>query len=299
MRAFGIVADGGAGGRRRPSRRRVMAVAKSVELGYCLLEEGKSAVDAVEATIVFLEDYPDFNAGTGSRLQLDGVPRMDASIMEGDRLRAGAVAAVENINNPIRAARAVMERTEHVMLVGEGARRFAVASGIEEGEVRTARRIEEWKRNLCKEHKHRQLFESIYGCETVGAVAIDRQGQVASGCSTGGAPFMLPGRVGDTPILGAGIYADSSIGGVSATGLGEDIVRVVLSKSVLELMEKGSSPRMALRMIMNRLEKVTGGRAGAIAIDGRGRVGVWHNTEFMSYAYRMSGRKVKMGAGVK
>lgn len=276
-----------------------MAVAKSVEIGYCLLEEGKSAVDAVEAAIIFLEDYPDFNAGTGSRLQLDGVPRMDASIMEGDRLRAGAVAAVENLKNPIRAARAVMEKTNHVVLMGEGARRFAIASGMEEGEVRTGRRIEEWKRSLRKEHKHRQLFESINNCETVGAVAIDREGQVASGSSTGGAPFMLPGRVGDTPVVGAGIYADSSIGGVSATGLGEYIVRVVLSKSVLELMEKGSSPRTALRMAMNWLERVTGGRAGAIAIDGRGRVGVWHNTRFMSYAYRVSGRKVKMGAGIE
>ena len=276
-----------------------MAVAKSVEIGYRLLEEGKSAIDAVEAAIVFLEDHPEFNAGTGSRLQMDGVPRMDASIMEGDTLRAGAVAAVENLKNPIRAARAVMEKTNHVMLVGEGARRFAVASGLEEGEVRTPRRMEEWRRNLRKEHKHTQLLESINDCETVGAVAIDREGQLVSGCSTGGAPFMLPGRVGDTPIVGAGIYAHSSIGGVSATGLGEQIVRVVLSKSAVELMERGATPRKALRLAMKKLHEVTGGGAGAIAIDARGRVGVWHNTRFMSYAYRMSGRKVKMGAGVE
>lgn len=276
-----------------------MAVAESVEIGFRLLEEGRSAVDAVEAAIVFLEDYPDFNAGTGSRLQLDGVPRMDASIMEGDSLRAGTVAAVLNLKNPIRAARAVMEKTEHVMLVGEGARSFALASGVEEGEVHTAKRIEEWKRSLRKKHKHTQLLESMYDCETVGAVAVDREGLVVSGSSTGGAPYMLPGRVGDTPIVGAGIYADSSVGGVTATGLGEQIVRVVLSKSALDLMKKGLSPRRALRMAMNKLEKVTGGHAGAVAIDEKGKVGIYHNTRFMSYAYRINGEKLNMGTGIR
>jgi beta-aspartyl-peptidase (threonine type) len=294
----GIVLLGGAG-TKKPSKHAVSALAKIAQMGYEMLEAGMSAIDTVEKVIVFLEDDPVFNAGTGSRLQLDGVPRMDASIMEGDHFRAGAVASVENIRNPIKAARAVMENTDHVMLAGEGARKFALACGIEEVDVRTAKGIESWKRSLRATHKHVKLSKYFDSCETVGAVALDREGQLASGSSTGGAPYMLPGRVGDTPIIGSGIYADSRIGAVSATGVGEYIVRMVLSKAVVDLISGGMHPARAVKTVITRLNRITGGRVGAIAIDTKVRPAVWHNTDFMSYAYKVKGGKVMMGEKVK
>ncbi|MFQ5906454.1 MAG: isoaspartyl peptidase/L-asparaginase family protein [bacterium] len=298
MPVYGIVAHGGAGNR-RPANESVLAVREAVEKGYRMLEQGGSALDAVEGSIVLLENHPNFNAGTGSRLQLDGVARMDAAIMEGSSLKAGAVAAIENIRNPIRAARAVMEKTEHVMLVGDGARRFAAASGIEEGDVRTERRIRAWQRSLEKDHVHIQILESVYGGETVGVVAVDMKGQVASGSSTGGAPFMLPGRVGDTPVIGAGVYADSKIGAATATGIGEYIVRTVLSRAIVELMARGVTPGRALKTAIGNLRKITGGQVGAVAIDRKGRAAAWHNTRFMSYCCMMRGRRVKMGASAE
>jgi beta-aspartyl-peptidase (threonine type) len=295
---YAIAAHGGAGVK-IPRKRSQGAVEEALLQGYRLLEDGGTALDAVERVIVGLEDHPDFNAGTGSRIQLDGVIRMDASIMEGDQLRAGAVAAIEDIKNPIRAARAVMEKTGHVMLVGKNAKRFALLHGMEEADVYTERRRKIWKKSLEASHKHIDILRRGWGCGTVGAVAIDRKGCIASGSSTGGALLMLPGRVGDTPIIGAGIYADSAVGAVSATGIGEFIMRTAFSKSAVEQMSRGSTPTRALKEVTAYLNRVTGGEVGAIALDAKGRIGVWHSTRYMYYSYRISGRDVKTGARVE
>jgi beta-aspartyl-peptidase (threonine type) len=266
--------------------------------GYRILEGGGSSLDAVEAATVVLENHPDFNAGVGSRLQLDGRIRMDASIMEGDGLKAGAVAAIEDIANPIRVARAVMDATDHVMLVGEKAKRFALSKGFEEADVYTERRRKSWERSLRDGHRHHRIYREVFGGGTVGAVAIDQMGKITSGSSTGGGVHMLPGRVGDTPIIGAGIYADSKSGGVSATGPGEDIVRSVLSKTIADYIDGGKSPNRALKAGLKRLHSITEGYAGAIAMDWRGRVGVQHTSPHMYYSYRTSRGDSATGARI-
>jgi beta-aspartyl-peptidase (threonine type) len=294
---FGLAAHGGAGVI-RPLKRSLKAMEQALEEGYELLEAGASALDAVERTIVMLEDHPDFNAGKGSRLQLDGIIRMDASIMEGDALKAGAVAGIEDVANPIRSARAVMEMTDHVLLVGEKAKRFALSQGLGEGDVYTKRRLESWRKSLRTDHRHKRMCRDIFEGETVGAVALDRSGSVVSGSSTGGGTHMLPGRVGDTPVIGAGIYADSKCGAVSATGPGEHIVRTVLSKAVVDLMAAGMTPNRALKTGAQRLYRATGGYVGAVAVDPEGRIGIWHTTPHMYYSYRVSGRRTVTGASV-
>ncbi len=295
MGIYAIAAHGGAGVK-IPVKRSELAVERALLEGYRLLDEGGSALDAVERVIVILEDHPDFNAGTGSRIQLDGVIRMDASIMEGDELRAGAVAALEDIRNPIRAARAVMEKTGHVMLAGQHAKRFALLQGMEEADVYTEARRKAWKKSLQADHAHLEVLRKGWGCGTVGAVAVDQNGCIVSGSSTGGASFMLPGRVGDTPIVGAGIFADSKVGAVSATGVGEFIVRTVFAKSAVERMSRGLTPTRALKEATAYLRRVTGGEVGAVAVDRKGRIGVWHSSRYMYYSYRVSGKKVRTGA---
>jgi len=291
---FGIVVHGGAGVV-RPLKRSLAAMERALEGGYHLLLEGVSAVDAVERAIVTMEDHPDFNAGLGSRLQLDGVVRMDASIMEGDSLKAGAVAGIEDMANPIRIARAVMELTDHVLMVGEKAKSFALSLGFAEADVYTEKRRRSWLMSLRGDHKHMRIYRDVLECGTVGAVALDRSGTIAAGSSTGGGVHMLPGRVGDTPVIGAGICADSDHGAVSATGPGEYIIRTVLSKTVTDFMASGMTPNRALRAGMRRLQAVTGRHAGAIAMDMKGRVGVWHTTPHMYYSYRTNDRATVTG----
>lgn len=298
MSTFGIVAHGGAGVI-KPLKRSLRALERATEEGYRLVAEGASALEAVERTIVMLEDHPGFNAGRGSRLQLDAIIRMDASIMDGEGLRAGAVAALEDIKNPIGVARAIMEETEHVMLVGDKAKRFALSHGFPEADVYTSRRRKSWEKSLGSDHRHKSIYRDVFEGDTVGAVALDRSGRLASGSSTGGGTYMLPGRVGDTPIIGSGIYADSRFGAVSATGPGEFIMRTVFSKMIVDFMSDGMTPRRALEAGTEILRKVTGGRVGAIALDPRGRIGIWHSTPHMYYSYRVKGKEGKTGAEIR
>jgi L-asparaginase / beta-aspartyl-peptidase len=266
-----IVVHGGAGRLRDPgdSAPREAGCRRGAEAGWVILRNGGSALDAVEAAVQVLEDDPLFNAGTGSVLGQDGAVEMDASIMDGATARAGAVAAVRRIRNPVRLARRVLEHGRHVLLVAEGAARFAREAGIPE----------------CREEDlvtdaQRRRFER-HG--TVGAVALDRDGRLAAATSTGGTAGNLPGRVGDSALIGCGTYADE-VGACSCTGIGEAIVRVVLAHTATELLRAGQSPDGAAQRAIALLADRTGSEAGLILVDRLGRIGHAHNCEHMAIA---------------
>jgi beta-aspartyl-peptidase (threonine type) len=263
-----IIVHGGAG--RLASQDvepRIAGCREAARIGWRVLGEGGTALDAAEAAVTALEDDPLFNAGTGAALNAAGQVELDASIMDGARLAAGAVAAVTGIPNPVRLARAVLEDGRHVLLAGEGARRFAQEKGIPEcapEALIVARQRERWER------KH----------GTVGCVALDAQGRLAAATSTGGMPDKLPGRVGDSAIIGAGTYADER-GAVSCTGIGEAIIRMVLARSALDLLDQGLAPDRAAQRAVALLAERTGSEAGLIIIDRHGRAGCWHNAQHM------------------
>lgn len=252
-----IIVHGGCGRVGEASLNARGAGAKAAaEAGWKILRAGGSAVDAVEAAVVSLEDNPLFNAGRGSVLNRDGRVEMDASIMNGATHAAGAVAGVTGILNPIRLARRVMEASPHVMLIGAGAEEFARAQGIRqcsEDELIADYRREEW--------------EAEHG--TVGAVACDTNGELAAATSTGGMKGKLPGRVGDSPIIGAGTYADSHLA-VSCTGHGEHIIRMTLGRLAAFLYEKSGNPEQAAAEALRQLEQEIGGEVGLIVVDCNG-----------------------------
>lgn len=248
----------------------------ALRVGYHLLDRGGSALTAVEQTIRVLEQSGLFNAGTGSRLQLDGVRRMDASLMEGDGLRAGAVASVEGIIHPITAARLVMEETDHVVLVGPLATKFADYFKLE----RHGLRIPPRRLSYASMLKRKQVVRDGHG--TVGAVALDRSGTVAAGASTGGIDRMLPGRVGDTPMIGCGVYADNESGAVSMTGLGEGIIRMALAKEICDRLAQGRRPAAAARQVLRKLVTRVQGAAGTLVLDPDRRFAIMHVTPRMA-----------------
>jgi beta-aspartyl-peptidase (threonine type) len=264
----------------------------ALEVGYHGLDRGLSAMTAVEQTIRVLEQSGLFNAGNGSRLQLDGVRRMDASIMEGHDLRAGAVASVENIIHPITAARLVMERTHHVLLVGLPATTFARRCKLDcqpQPRHRAARVTSMSRGSFSKAlrlSRYRMRdglpLRERAGKETVGAVALDRTGTVAAGASTGGIDFMLPGRVGDTPIIGCGVYADNQSGAVSMTGLGEGIIRLAVAKEICDRLAQGKTPVRAAREVLDRLVTRIKGAAGTLVLTPNGRFALAHVTPHMA-----------------
>jgi beta-aspartyl-peptidase (threonine type) len=243
-----------------------------------LIKSGGTASDVVVSTISFLEDSGLFNAGLGGTLQLDGVRRLDASIMEGKKLGAGSVIGIENVKNPIQAAQLVMD-TPHVMLTDKGAHNIAKWLPPLPAPDRDA--LEKLKRIKAKDRKAVRMYREYLS--TVGAVALDGHGNLASGASTGGVPIMLPGRVGDTGIIGAGIYADNSLGAVSCTGMGEVILRIAMAKEVCMLLRTMSPPQSA-RLSLNNILKL-GGKAGVIIINSRGKFTVSHNTQYMCSGY--------------
>lgn len=271
-------------------------VSAGVEAGYDVLKRGGRALDAVEAAVVVLEDDPTFDAGKGAFLNRIGEVELDAIVMDGNGLRAGSVAAVRNIRNPVKLARAVMERSGQVLLVGEGANLFARAIGIPScrtEDLLVGRELERWKRIKRKKKKFqvREIFDRVQrepktGSRrgTVGAVAIDRGGNLAAATSTGGVPHKLPGRVGDSPIIGSGAYADNLSGAASATGWGEPIMRVVLSKTACDFMARGMGPTPAGRLALGIMKRRVDGLGGLVGIDRRGRVGFAYNTPRMARA---------------
>jgi len=268
--------------------------------GWSILRRGGSALDAIEATIVVLEDDPVFDAGYGSHLNLDGHVECDAIVMNGATLHAGAAATLHRIKNPIQVARKILENSPHMMLVAEGAERFAKDQGIKlckpEELVSEAER-EAWMK--CKTDKHAAEHHRGHEQGTVGAVAIDRDGNLFAATSTGGTCCKLPGRVGDSPLIGCGCYADSEAGGVSCTGYGEAIMKVVLAKTAVDLLRQRaicvdtpaasscdvSTADMAAREAVHLFAKRTHATGGLILLDCHGNPGFAFNTPRMAYGY--------------
>ncbi len=258
---------------------------RALQTGWKILAQGGSAIDAVEAAIVVLEEDPVFDAGVGSHLNADGVVQMDAILMDGETLNAGAVAAVEHIRNPIRAARCILEKGPHILLAGAGAERFAAACGIplcEPSELIVPREKQRWEA-LRKQGKLRTTPER--SGSTVGAVARDAQGRIAAGTSTGGTFGKHPGRIGDSPLVGCGCYADSESAAASATGWGESIMKIVMAKMAVDLVRAGVSPAAAALRSVHRLAERVRGSGGLILLDRLGRIGAAFNTPHMVYGY--------------
>jgi L-asparaginase / beta-aspartyl-peptidase len=264
---------------------------RACEAGWRLLCQGASALDAVEAAVRVMEDDPTFDAGRGSHLNAAGHVELDALIMDGATLNAGSVAAVQRIRNPISLARLVMENSEHVMLVAKGAERFAREHGVPvcaPDDLLVGRELERWR--IAQGNPDRitaQAFGTIYR-DTVGAVARDMQGNIAAATSTGGTPNKLPGRVGDSPLIGCGAYARNSSGGVSATGHGESLMKVVMSKTTCDLITSGLDAQHAAQAAIQVLAEQVKGLGGVIVVDSEGRIGAAHNTPRMAHAYATS-----------
>jgi beta-aspartyl-peptidase (threonine type) len=270
----------------------VTCLADALAAGYGIIARGDPAVASVECTIGLLEQSGLFNAGRGANRQLDGVQRMDAAIMEGAHLKAGAVASIEGIAQPITAARLVMENTNHVLLVGPPATRFAQYGQLEQiPKARSPRRSSGRSPRASTVaaqtmHLYRAMLKSKrtqkdqYG--TVGAVALDRSGTVAAGASTGGIDSMLPGRVGDSPLIGCGVYADNQSGAVSMTGKGEGIIRLVIAKSICDRLAMGKSPAVAAQQVLRMLVSQIRGSAGALVLSPDGRFAIRHVTPYMA-----------------
>jgi L-asparaginase / beta-aspartyl-peptidase len=242
-----------------------------VRAGWDVLGGGGSALDAVQAAVRVLEDDPVFNAGIGSALTRAGTVEVDAAIMDGATLRIGAIGAVENAGKPVELARAVLEDGEHVLLVGPAAWEFAREQGIEPVPPET----------LVTERALKRLQKG----NTVGACAIDEAGHVAAATSTGGISGKRRGRVGDTPLAGCGTYADDQGGAASATGHGESIIRVTMSRTVVELLRAGRTAEEAARASVAELADRVRGTGGVICVDRDGRVGLAHNTPAMVFGW--------------
>jgi beta-aspartyl-peptidase (threonine type) len=261
-------------------------VERATRAAWTVLSENGSALDAAEAAVVLLEDDPTFDAGTGSVLCRDGRVEMDAAIMDGRDLGVGAVACVREVRNPIRLARRVLA-SDHVLLVGEGAHRFAWEHGIEPCDPallivdRERRRLAEYLRSA-DEQDPKAPFSHPRG--TVGAVTIDRGGNIAAAGSTGGTPGKRPGRVGDTAIPGAGLFADNRAGAAASTGWGEAILRVGLARNAVANL-RGAAAQDAAWLAIRELEDRVGGRGGVIVLSRDGSLGFAFNTPRMAVAY--------------
>ncbi|MDQ1141798.1 isoaspartyl peptidase/L-asparaginase family protein [Pedobacter agri] len=274
----------------------VAALTQALQAGYAQIKAGKSSLDAVEATIHVLENDPHFNAGKGAVFTHDGRNELDAAIMDGKTLMAGAVAGVTTVKNPISAARAVMEKSEHVMMVGAGADQFAKEAGLEIVDPKYFWTKERWdglqqaikedstKAVLDHGSKKSELLGSKnhdYKFGTVGCVALDKAGNLAAGTSTGGMTNKKYGRVGDAPIIGAGTYCNNETAAVSCTGWGEFYIRNVVAKTISDLMEyKGLSVNEASKIVLDKVGKM-GGDGGLIALDKKGNISMPFNTEGM------------------
>jgi len=253
-------------------------VMRALDRGWDILKGGGPAVTACEQAIIELEDEPIFDAGVGSHLNREGKVQLDAILMDGATLKSGAVVAVERIRNPIRLARLVLEKSEHMLLAGYGAEQFALEQGLEfcnPEDLITEREAEIWSS---------RSGAANFG--TVGAVALDVNGNLASGTSTGGTLYKYPGRVGDSALIGCGCYADNESSAVSSTGHGESIMKVVLAKTASDLVAAGKPAQAAAEAVIALMSRRTAGRGGLILLDRHGRVGTAFSTSNMAYAYR-------------
>jgi beta-aspartyl-peptidase (threonine type) len=263
--------------------------ALAAERGKAVLLRGGSALDAVEEAILVMEDDSTFDAGTGSVLVADGSVELDAGLMEGTTLKVGAVAAVKRFKNPIAIARRVLEASEHHFLVGAGAEAFAQAQGFTLVDNRSL--VVPREQALYEQFRlgQRTAADSFGPADTVGAVALDANGSMAAGNSTGGVAFSLPGRVGDAPLPGIGYSADDRFGGVACTGWGEHILRVGLAMRAMAALERGLDAQAAATAAVQLLLERVQGRAGLVVLDATGRIGLAHSTECLAHAYWKAG----------
>jgi len=296
---IGFVIHGGAGviprGSLSPEREAEYKkkLEEAVIAGYRALQDGKSALDAVEIATRILEDSPLFNAGKGAVFTADGTNELDASIMDGKTLGAGAVAGVRRVKNPISLARAVMEKSPHVMLIGEGAEKFAATQSIElvdpsyfftQPRWDSLQRIKREEAASQPSSSVAKLPENRFG--TVGAVALDRDGNLAAATSTGGMTNKKWGRVGDAPIIGAGTYANNGSCAVSATGWGEYFIRLGVAKEICSIVEYRALPvQQAADLVIKKKLQDLGGDGGVIVLDKFGNIGISFNSEGMYRAY--------------
>ncbi|KTD40378.1 isoaspartyl peptidase/L-asparaginase family protein [Legionella parisiensis] len=270
-------------------------MAQAVETGYSVLDKGGSALDAVEQAVAVLENNPLFNAGKGSALNCRGEVEMDASIMSGTDLQAGAVSMVRTVKNPIRLARLVMEETRHVFLSGYGALELAKKYGVEiepESYFITPHQYEIFQ-NLNKIESMEEIQrKKMKG--TVGAVALDLQGNLAAATSTGGISNCLPGRIGDSCVIGAGCYANNNTCAVSGTGEGEYLIRGVVGHTISMMMEFDRSLQEACDYVIHKRNQRLRGEVGVIALNKNGDFGISFNTEIMKRAWKSTTQEVQI-----
>ncbi|MBI5070815.1 MAG: isoaspartyl peptidase/L-asparaginase [Deltaproteobacteria bacterium] len=276
-----------------PDAPRLAGVRRAAAEALALLQRGGAALDAVELAVRILEDDPTYNAGTGSCLTADGEVEMDASIMEGEGLRCGAVAAVKDVQNPVSLARLVMERTEHVLLVGPGASALARAAGVPA--VSNERLATAAQRARFEAARAGAPAAAPAKHGTVGAAARDRAGHLAAATSTGGTFLKRPGRVGDTPIIGAGTYADDMLAAVSCTGQGERFIRMTMARAAADLVGAGHAPAEAAAQALRRMTGRVGGDGGLIVVGPVGEPGFAHNTPVMSRAWSRADGTIEVG----
>ncbi len=281
---FAIVIHGGAGWSRNISEEKQKAIQEGLKqalaTGYSILESGGSSLNAIEAAIMILEDNINFNAGKGSVYNAAEKQEMDASIMVGDSQQAGAVASVSRIKNPIKLARYVMENTKHVMMVGEGAEKIAKEGGFELVNPDYFASIENLERLKVTQEKEK--------LGTVGAVALDQSGTISAGTSTGGMTNKKPGRIGDSPIIGAGTWAQNNVCGVSGTGHGEFFIRYNVAREICARIEYlDQSVEKASSELIQELKDI-GADGGVIVLDRNGNVSMVFNTDGMARAYKNS-----------
>lgn len=290
LTSWTLVIHGGAGGSLKdkldPATAKMYhdSLNRALDIGSAVLSSGGSSLDAVEAVIRFMEDCPIFNAGRGAVYNANGIAELDASVMDGRTLSAGAVTGVKTVRHPISAARRVMEKTRHVLLMGPGAEEFAVAQSLEIVDpsfFRTPDTDSSYQRALKKKQAEMQNKQGTVGC-----VALDVNGNLAAGTSTGGMMMKMNGRVGDSPIIGAGTYADNATCAVSCTGSGEYFIRNAVAYDVAARMKyKGQSVGKAATTVIMETLKQQGGSGGLIAVDSKGMISMPFNTALMFRGY--------------
>ena len=263
-------------------------VRNALAAGWSVLERGGSALDAIEESVVLMEDDDTFDAGRGSFLNREGKVQLDALIMDGATLRAGGVGCVERLRNPVRAARKILSESPHVYFVGAGAEQFAAEHGVplcRNEDLVIAREVERLREYQREEAGHgNELFAPTISHDTVGAVALDREGNIAAATSTGGTLNKAPGRLGDSSLIGCGCYADNLSAAASTTGWGEPIMKLVLAKWTADRVAAGNLPEWAAQEAMNYLKQRLNGHGGIIVLNAQGQIGIAHNTPRMAWA---------------
>jgi beta-aspartyl-peptidase (threonine type) len=267
-------------------------VRNALAAGWHVLARGGAALDAVEEAVVIMEDDETFDAGRGSFLNRDGKVQLDALIMDGATLRAGGVGCVERLRNPVRAARKILSESPHVYFVGEGAEQFAAEHGVplcgnrDLVMAREVDRLRDYQRAAANvpPKDGNDLFAPEISHDTVGAVALDRDGNIAAATSTGGTLNKAPGRLGDSSLIGCGCYADNLSAAVSTTGWGEPIMKLVLAKWTADRVLAGNLPEWAAQEAMNNLQQRVNGHGGIIVLNAQGQFGIAHNTPRMAWA---------------